>query len=108
MSITMTENAIKKINSIKNKRQTPDSYFRISLHGGGCLGLSYSYDLIEVVPEDAKVFEFGDLKVCIDKKSYLFLNGTEVDYINTLMESGFRFYNPAAKRSCSCGESFTI
>ena len=108
MSLTMTENAINKINSIKTKRQTPKAYFRISLKSGGCSGLSYNYDLVTEPADGDRIFEFADIKVCIDKKSYLFLNGTEIDYMSTLMESGFRFNNPAAKRTCGCGESFAI
>ena len=108
MSITMTENAISKIVKIRNKRQTPDAYFRISLYGGGCSGLSYNYELVSKPDPADKIFDFGDVKLCVDKKSYLFLNGTEVDYVESLMNSGFTFDNPAAKRSCSCGESFTI
>ena len=108
MPITMTESAIKKVTKIKKKRQTPEAYFRISLHGGGCSGLSYSYDLISEPDPTDRVFDFENVKLCIDKKSYLFLNGTEVDYAESLMNSGFTFNNPAAKRTCSCGESFTI
>jgi len=108
MSITMTDGAIRKISSIKAKRQTPDYYFRIGVKSGGCSGFSYHYDLVKEPSSADKVFEFGDIKICIDKKSYLFLNGSEIDYVSTLMESGFRFNNPAAKRSCSCGESFAI
>ena len=108
MPITMTENAKKKIDSIKNKRQTPDAYFRAALKSGGCSGFSYHYDLVPAPDKGDKIFDFGDIKVCIDRKSYLFLNGTEIDYVDTLMSSGFCFNNPLAKRSCSCGESFTI
>jgi iron-sulfur cluster assembly protein len=108
MSITMTENAVKKVSSIKRKRQTPDAYFRVALKGGGCSGLSYHYDLIKEPDSDDKVFEFGNVKICIDKKSYLFLNGSEIDYTESLIQSGFTFNNPSAKRSCGCGDSFTI
>ncbi len=108
MSITMTENAAKKISSIKSKRQTPEAYFRISIRSGGCSGLSYHYDLVaEPQPED-RVLELENVKTCVDKKSYLFLNGSEIDYTESLMQSGFVFNNPVAKRSCGCGESFTI
>jgi len=104
----LTEAAKDKIISIKKKRQTPDAFFRVALKSGGCSGFSYHYDLITAPHEEDKIFDFGDVKVCIDKKSYLFLNGSEIDYVNTLMESGFRFNNPSAKRTCGCGESFAI
>ena len=104
----MTEGAIKKVTSIKNKRQTPDAYFRISLKSGGCSGLSYNYDLVTEPPEGDRVFEFGELKICIDKKSYLFLNGTEIDYVISEMGEGFRVNNPnpapeGVKGQCNCG-----
>ena len=108
MSITLTENAKKKIESIKTKRQTPDAYLRIGLKSGGCSGFSYFYDLVETPDEKDRVYSFGDVKICIDRKSYLFLNGSEIDYEETLMSSGFQFNNPLAKRSCSCGESFAV
>ena len=108
MPITLTENAKNRIISIKRKRQTPDAYLRIGVKSGGCSGFSYFYDLITKPDEKDRVFEFDSVKICIDKKSYLFSNGTEMDYVSTLMNSGFEFNNPSAKRSCSCGESFTI
>tara|TARA_R110002110_G_scaffold197387_3_gene407566 strand:- start:267 stop:581 length:315 start_codon:yes stop_codon:yes gene_type:complete len=104
----MTENAKNKIIKIKSKRQTPEAYFRISLRGGGCSGLSYNYELVSGPTATDRIFDFGSIKLCIDKKSYLFLNGTEVDYVESLVNSGFTFNNPAATRTCSCGDSFTI
>jgi iron-sulfur cluster assembly protein len=104
----MTEGAKNKIIKIKNKRQTPEAYFRISLQGGGCSGLSYNYNLVSGPDKSDRVFDFGSVKMCVDKKSYLFLNGTEVDYVESLITSGFTFNNPSAKRTCGCGDSFTI
>ena len=108
MSITITESARIKIIKIKMKRQTPDVYLKVFLRGGGCSGFMYEYDFIEQSTEDDKVFEFEDLKVCIDKKSYLFLNGMEIDYKEDLFNSGIVFNNPNAKRSCGCGESVSF
>tara|TARA_R100001377_G_scaffold83524_1_gene65195 strand:- start:257 stop:583 length:327 start_codon:yes stop_codon:yes gene_type:complete len=108
MSITITESARIKIIKIKMKRQTPDVCLKVLLRGGGCSGFMYEYDFIEQPTEDDKVFEFEDLKVCIDKKSYLFLNGMEIDYKEDLFNSGIVFNNPNAKRSCGCGESVSF
>ncbi len=108
MSITITESARIKIIKIKIKRQTPDVYLKVFLRGGGCSGFMYEYDFIEQSTENDKVFEFEDLKVCIDKKSYLFLNGMEIDYKEDLFNSGIVFKNPNAKRSCGCGESVSF
>ena len=75
---------------------------------GGCSGLSYIFDMVDAPEEDDKIFEFEDIKVCIDRKSILVLKGTEIDYVDTLMTSGFKLTNPASKHTCGCGESFTI
>ena len=69
MAITMTDYAIQKVSEIMTKRQTPDSYLRISLKGGGCSGFMYSYEfVVEPLPKD-KIFEFDKVKICIDIKS---------------------------------------
>lgn len=108
MAITATEKAIDKILSLLNQRQTPDQYLRISLQGGGCSGLMYHYEFISDPDEKDKLFKFGDVKICIDKKSYLFLNGMEIDYQDDLLKSGLVFNNPNASRSCGCGESISF
>jgi len=104
----MTETARRKISSILAKRQTPDSYLRLALKGGGCSGFVYHYEFISQPEEKDKIFEIGDVKICVDIKSYLFLNGMEIDYEEGLMRSGIVFNNPNAKRSCGCGESITF
>lgn len=106
--ITVTEAARDKIRSLMKKRQTPDQYLRISLQGGGCSGFMYSYDLVPEPDEKDKVFEFDDVKICIDIKSYLFLSGMEIDYEEDLLKSGLVFNAPKAKRSCGCGESISF
>lgn len=108
MAITMTDFAIQKVCGIMMKRQTPDHYLRIGLKGGGCSGYMYSYDFIETPEEKDKIFEFGEVKICIDIKSYLFLNGMEIDYEEDLLKSGLVFNAPKAQRSCGCGESVSF
>ena len=108
MAITITENARTKIIKIKTKRQTPDSYLKVFLRGGGCSGFMYEYKFVDAPEESDKIFEFENLKICIDKKSYLFLNGMEIDYKEDLFSSGIIFNNPNAKRSCGCGESISF
>jgi len=105
MSITVTDKARKKILSLMKKRQTLDHYLRVSLRGGGCSGFKYQYDFVESPGEKDKVFDFEDVKICIDGKSYLFLNGVEIDYEEDLFKSGLVFNTPSAKRTCGCGES---
>ena len=108
MAITMTNFAIQKVSGIMMKRQTPGYYLRIGLKGGGCSGYMYSYDFIEAPEEKDKIFEFGEVKICIDIKSYLFLNGMEIDYEEDLLKSGLVFNAPKAQRSCGCGESVSF
>ncbi len=112
MAIELTDNAVKRVKELAMKRQTPEAFFRIGIRGGGCSGLSYFVDFAEAADPKDKVFEFGPdgqkIKVLIDRKSYLFLNGTIVDWKSELMKTGFEFKNPLANRSCSCGESFSV
>jgi iron-sulfur cluster assembly protein len=109
VAITITEAAIDRVEAIKRKRQTPDAVLRVGVQGGGCSGLSYFMDFVAEPEEKDKIFEFAEgIRIAIDRKSYLFLNGTEIDFERTMMKTGFLFNNPIAGRSCSCGESFTL
>ena len=108
MAITITDKGKDKIRSLLRQRQTPDYYLRVALQGGGCSGFTYHYEFISEPNEKDKVFEFDDVKICIDIKSYLFLNGTEIDYEEDLFKSGLVFKNPKAKRTCGCGESIAF
>ena len=105
MAVTLTENAKTKIELLLKKRQTPDHYLRIGLQGGGCSGFMYHYEFIATPDEKDKIFKFGGVKICIDIKSYLFLNGMEIDYEEDLLKSGLVFKTPSAQRTCGCGES---
>tara|TARA_R110001592_G_scaffold236984_1_gene495723 strand:+ start:1906 stop:2232 length:327 start_codon:yes stop_codon:yes gene_type:complete len=108
MAITMTQPAQNKIKLLLKQRQTPDQYLRIGLQGGGCSGYMYKYEFTDQPEEKDKTFEFGDIKICIDIKSYLFLNGMEIDYEEDLLKSGLVFNAPTAKRTCGCGESVSF
>ena len=108
MSITITDRAKEKITNLLKKRQTPNDILRISLRGGGCSGFMYDYEFVSKTHEKDRVFTFDNIKICIDVKSYLFLNGLEVDYEETLLRSGIVFNSPLAKRTCGCGESVSF
>ena len=108
MAISITQTAISRLETLKKRRQTPTAVLRIGVRGGGCSGLSYYMDLVENPQEKDRIFEFEGHKVAVDRKSYLFLNGTEIDFEKTLVKTGFVFNNPLASRSCSCGESFSL
>jgi iron-sulfur cluster assembly protein len=109
MAISITEAAMNRLELLKKKRQTPEAVLRIGVRGGGCSGLSYFMDLVDGAENKDKIFRFGEgHTIAVDRKSYLFLNGTEIDFQTTMVKTGFIFHNPLASRSCSCGESFTL
>jgi iron-sulfur cluster assembly protein len=85
----------------------PGYILRVSVAGGGCSGLSYKLDFVEASTEKDRVFEKEGVKVAVDPKSYLFLEGMELDYSGGLNGKGFVFNNPNAKKSCGCGNSFS-
>ena len=110
MAITMTEFAIERISDMicRNQMTANESYLRIGLRSGGCSGYSYLFELTSEATKHDKIFKFDDLRVCIDKKSYLFLNGMEIDYEESPFKSGIKLNNPAATRTCGCGESIAF
>lgn len=86
-----------------------DSYFlRVGVVGGGCSGLSYKLDFDNETKPTDQVFEDNGVKVVVDRKSFLYLVGTELEYTGGLNGKGFVFNNPNASRTCGCGESFSI
>ncbi|MGM0559390.1 MAG: HesB/IscA family protein [Myxococcota bacterium] len=87
---------------------TSGSGLRVGIKSGGCSGLNYVLDIVEGPEDNDRVFNQHGVKLYCDPKSYLYLNGTQIDYENSMMESGFRFTNPNAKRSCGCGTSFAV
>ena len=80
---------------------------RLGVQGGGCSGLSYNIQFDSHPAERDRIFQFGDVRVFIDPKSFIYLNGMVVDYEETLMKQGFVFHNPNAQKSCGCGSSFS-
>ena len=105
MAITITEEAKSKISEILKKRQSTSDYLRISLKGGGCSGYTHSYEFVREAQKTDKVFDFDTVKICIDIKSYMFLNGMEIDYQEDLFKSGIVLNIPSVTRTCGCGES---
>lgn len=84
------------------------AFIRVGVKGGGCSGLMYDLDFDTELKEDDKEFEDNGIKVVVDKKSFLYLVGTTLDYSGGLNGKGFVFVNPNADRTCGCGESFSI
>lgn len=107
MALTLTPSAAARVREI-NAKEGISRWLRVAVRGGGCSGLQYFLDFVEAPTPGDRTYEFDDVRVCVDKKSYLFLNGTELDFERSLLKTGFVFNNPMAQRSCSCGESFTV
>jgi iron-sulfur cluster assembly protein len=108
--IEATEKAIRKIRQAFDK-QGVDGVLRLGVLGGGCSGLSYQFKFDTKTRPSDHVFEFGEengrVRIAVDPKSMLYLHGMTLDYQETLMQSGFLFHNPNAKKSCGCGTSFS-
>lgn len=105
--ITLTDNAVQKIRALVSDDTAADRGLRVKVVGGGCSGLSYKMDLDQKRDGD-RVFEREGARIIVDRKSYLYLNGTELDYADDLMHAGFNLRNPNVKRSCGCGASFGV
>ncbi len=105
--IEMTDTAADKIKKLATEKGIEDGGLRVKVVGGGCSGLTYKMDVDQRRDGD-KVFEHGGAKLVIDRKSFLYLNGTILDYKDELMSSGFMLQNPNVKRSCGCGSSFIV
>ncbi len=85
-----------------------DTYVRVGVSSGGCSGLSYMLDFDKELKETDKLFEDQGVKILVDKKSFLYLVGTTLDFSGGLNGKGFSFNNPNASRTCGCGESFAV
>lgn len=106
--ITLTERASVEVKRIISEQGLPDgSALRVGVKGGGCSGFSYTLGFDDQVGDTDQVSQVGDVRVVCDPKSFLYLNGTEIDYEDGLMGRGFKFGNPNATNSCGCGESFS-
>jgi iron-sulfur cluster assembly protein len=105
--INVTPKAIQKIREAFAKNGVSEGGLRLSVQGGGCSGLSYLFRLETRQREKDSVYEFEGIKVFVNPKSMLYLDGMTLDYQESLLHSGFVFENPNAKKSCGCGTSFS-
>jgi len=106
--ITVTPKAVQKIREAFAKQNVSGGGLRLGVLGGGCSGLSYQFKYDPKPRPTDKVFTFeNDVHVYVDPKSMVFLNGMTLDWKDSLLQSGFAFENPHAKKSCGCGTSFT-
>ena len=108
--LTLTDKAAKKVKQVIAAQLNPKSVggIRISVVDGSCSGFQYALKLEHEASEDDQVIRIDGFTIFADKESLLFLKGTEIDYVETLQGAGFKFSNPNAKSTCSCGDSFQV
>lgn len=106
--VKLTDNAVKRVQDLLDKRGKPSAGIRIGIRTKGCSGLSYTLEYADHQQPGDEVVTQGGVTVFIDPKASLFIFGTEMDYVEEKMQSGFVFRNPNEKGRCGCGESFHI
>jgi iron-sulfur cluster assembly protein len=106
--ITVTDSAKKQAIRLMEDDDRTGLFIRVGVEGGGCSGLMYQLNFDNIESENDKAFENNDIKVVVEKKSFLYLVGTTLDFSGGLNGKGFVFVNPNADRTCGCGESFSI
>jgi iron-sulfur cluster assembly protein len=107
--IQITDKAIARVRSAMEKEgvSVEQGGLRLGVQGGGCSGLSYNIRFDTQPRERDRVFQFGEVRVFVDPKSFIYLHGMVLDYQETLMQQGFVFVNPNSSKSCGCGTSFS-
>ncbi len=105
--IHVTDKAAEQIKTIIRKEGLLDHGLRVAVMGGGCSGMSYKLAFEKEPAQGDKVYEENGVRIFVDAKSYLFLNGTTLDFSDGLNGTGFSFSNPNAKSTCGCGTSFS-
>jgi iron-sulfur cluster assembly protein len=107
MSITLTDRAADRVKAFLTKRGKGVGV-RLGVRSSGCSGLAYVLEFVDVVDAHDQVFEDHGVKIIIDPKSLVYLDGTELDFAREGLNEGFKFNNPNVKNMCGCGESFTV
>ena len=106
--VTLTSTAAQEVRRLMTQEAKPNLGLRVGVKGGGCSGFTYMMGIEEAAPKQFDtVFEQDGIKILIDAKSHLYLDGTTIDFKNSLMGGGFEFSNPLAKKTCGCGTSFS-
>ena len=108
MALEFTPRAVEKVKEIIGQQEPQPMGLRVSVVGGGCSGFSYQMNFETQTNGIDKTFDFDGLKVFIDQASLMYLDGTRVDFIETLEGSGFKFDNHNVKTTCGCGSSFSV
>jgi iron-sulfur cluster assembly protein len=107
--ITITPRATQEVKRILAEQKLPETTaLRVGVKGGGCSGFSYTLGFDDQLSETDQVTHADGVRLVCDPKSFLYLNGTQLDFEDNLMGRGFKFGNPNASKTCGCGESFTV
>jgi iron-sulfur cluster assembly protein len=106
--IKISDKAKNEAVRLMGAEENPNLFIRVGVTGGGCSGLMYNLDFDDKLNSEDKEFEDNGIKIVLDKKSLLYLVGTELDFSGGLNGKGFVFVNPNASRTCGCGESFSV
>ena len=107
MAVTLTEPAAERVRSFLSNRGK-GAGLRLGVRTSGCSGMAYVLEFADEINDDDEVFESNGVKVIIDTKSLVYLDGTEVDFTKEGLNEGFKFNNPNVKDACGCGESFNV
>lgn len=107
MSISLTESAADRVKTFLEKRGKGIG-LRLGIKTSGCSGLSYMLEFVDTLNEDDQVFEQHGVKVIVDTKSLVYLDGTQLNFVKEGLNEGFKFTNPNVKDECGCGESFNV
>jgi iron-sulfur cluster assembly accessory protein len=105
--MSLSDAAAKRIAAILAE-DSGKSALRVSVEGGGCSGFSYKFDLVDTQEEDDLVLEKGNARVLVDQVSLVYMEGSEIDFVDNLLGQSFQIRNPNAVASCGCGTSFSI
>jgi iron-sulfur cluster assembly protein len=107
MSITITDVAAQRVSDFLKNRGSGIG-IRLAVQTTGCSGLGYNIEFVDAINKEDTVFDNNGVKVIVDAKSLIYLDGTEIDFVKEGLNEGFEFNNPNAKAECGCGESFTV
>lgn len=106
-TVTLTEAAVEEVKRLMNVQGITEGGLRLGVKGGGCSGLSYTINFDDKIGQYDTVYDLDGVKVIVDAKSAIYLQGTQLDFHKDLLGGGFRFINPNAEKTCGCGESFS-
>jgi iron-sulfur cluster assembly protein len=105
--VTLSERAASEVKGLLEQQQKPDAMLRVFVAGGGCSGFQYGMSLEEETSEGDQTFDISGVKVIVDPRSAMYMDGAQIDYVDSMMGGGFKIDNPQAASSCGCGQSFT-